>query len=683
MEDSRPERAERAPEKEIKGQFDARTLSHYDMVLSISTEAINKQFKNLWQKRLPRALPDLRGGEFPLFHHLIAHDLWLFPPEIPDDDGAKFVDGTNTEERALPSAPSTFLKAHIGPPRIQFHPSKQRIATITVDFLHDEDFEGPDKDSILQYWVEGRSKRLTISGWQMSWEVEITQEVIDNPDISLLQPAKNPIKHIVMEQKSIEQLEKHLEAPTLSPSHFTVAAIFCRISSSPHVPGTFQFTPPEGVQVADSWPRTAALAAIWMEFRRRLAALDSRLPTPQNPFVLGYSLTQKVPDITDLNSGLDNPSKTPPYFVPRECHITTTAVPGDVYTSGTLNFCFQTNKPDTKSITDVGAGIFESTFFNKLTQYGGPGDPISNRPSGHDGIMAISSGVFQWWLEDITKKLVMSSEKLFGFMNSPGDEGLSYDEGKESYIPNIADRSAVWKIDFKSKENKIKSPRHHEEFSQIISGNQTINVKYSSDFQKYNQEQMRQTDLKRQLYLNIEVSNHLSADVKQRRMFDNEAKLAKSHKLRSSYEMGYTLTPGLGGIWTIQKDAASTNLPAQNASIEDMSGKWDLDTPGYWEHYKETGCQLWSQTMDDYVERMDARKDHDHDHTERLREGLSRYFSSYVAGLNGAFEEVTANLANTIIMPLGNVVNFKNLDTEGCHLYTSVDFSTLTGELKR
>lgn len=172
---------------ELMNYYDSKdTLKGYDMIVSISAETINAHFQHMWEKKLRNDLPDLRGPEYPRLTHFIAHQLWLFPPVLPDYDGATVIEEVKLKNQTLAPEPSTYIKAYIGPPKIEFHQNRQRIATITVEFLRETNPQYTEKDSILQYWEEGRLKRQVISGWKISWEVEITQEVIDDPNKGLL-----------------------------------------------------------------------------------------------------------------------------------------------------------------------------------------------------------------------------------------------------------------------------------------------------------------------------------------------------------------------------------------------------------------------------------------------------------------------------------------------------------------
>ena len=77
------------------------------------------------------------------------------------------------------------------------------------------------------------------------------------------------------------------------------------------------------------------------------------MPTPDHPYVLGYGLSQKVPDLKQVNPDA-TPDSTPKYFIPSGYQMTVT--PGyawngaqrqdSKYTRGTLNFCLLTFRED-------------------------------------------------------------------------------------------------------------------------------------------------------------------------------------------------------------------------------------------------------------------------------------------------------------------------------------------------
>lgn len=270
--------------------------------------------------------------------------------------------------------------------------------------------------------------------------------------IDLLQPARSPTNHIVMEERTINEIHRHFvvhhhltttptgpTTSTVASSNFTLAAIFCRITSSPQVAGSFKLIPPDGAPQVDSWARTAALAAMWMEFHKMAARFDQRLPTPQNPFVLGYILTQKVRSSIDLGTNDRPASMTPAYFVPQECYLSTTAVPGDLFTSGTLNFCILTGSPKPNAyksppFIDPKSNHLDKTFFSELSLYGGPSGKGAKRPSGHDGIMAFSKRVFyyNWLQESLLSKLLIQPELYGQIVDYPVGQNNGFGNKKTS-----------------------------------------------------------------------------------------------------------------------------------------------------------------------------------------------------------------------------------------------------------
>lgn len=118
--------------------------------------------------------------------------------------------------------------------------------------------------------------------------------------------------------------------------------------------------------------------------------LQSKIPegqaTPDHPFVLGYGLCQKLPDIAEVQPGADTKS-TPRFFIPKSYNVTVTPS-GSRFTGGTFNFCILTHRDSdgqphrdtvrTDPSQNLNAGKLDQTFFD-LT-----------RTSNQDGIMAIS-----------------------------------------------------------------------------------------------------------------------------------------------------------------------------------------------------------------------------------------------------------------------------------------------------
>jgi hypothetical protein len=149
------------------------TLAEYDIVLSISEEAINRQFKLLYDKKIPEgsALPPPPGMEAegiappPRSKYLINHDLEIHiasegldgKPEIDYEEG---------------------IIAHIKCP----NSGTSNKGRIEFEFQRDESADKPD--SVFAYWVgKGKSAQIksqVINGYTMSWEVDVGQKNIQD-----------------------------------------------------------------------------------------------------------------------------------------------------------------------------------------------------------------------------------------------------------------------------------------------------------------------------------------------------------------------------------------------------------------------------------------------------------------------------------------------------------------------
>jgi hypothetical protein len=156
--------------------------------------------------------------------------------------------------------------------------------------------------------------------------------------------------------------------------------------------------------------------------------------TPDNPFVLGYGISQTVPDIRLINPTAD-PDLTPRFFIPRKFQMTTT--PGSVqpsgekFTNGTLNFCMVTHRdcyPNTKvempgreerlvgPQQNLNAGKLDRTFFDVT------------RTAAHDGVMGFCRDLIldKFIAQIMGKSFYADPRQVFGdqggiFEGQPGE----------------------------------------------------------------------------------------------------------------------------------------------------------------------------------------------------------------------------------------------------------------------
>jgi hypothetical protein len=149
---------------------------------------------------------------------------------------------------------------------------------------------------------------------------------------------------------------------------------------------------------------------------------------PENPFVLGYGISQNPP-VESRQTVSELASKALPYFIPKQFVLTVT--PGDGInqhwstTSGTLNFCMLTQRDGQYdridiSPTDANAGLFDKTFFDIVKTLGKTKDD-TGKVQGHDGIMAFSKEVMEdLWLKKIIQDVRVPLDDNFRAMLNKG-----------------------------------------------------------------------------------------------------------------------------------------------------------------------------------------------------------------------------------------------------------------------
>lgn len=171
-------------------------------------------------------------------------------------------------------------------------------------------------------------------------------------------------------------------------------------------------------------------------------------PTPDNPFVLGYTISQKKPELKEVNSAAKEAKiPTPAYFVPERfrCNLS----PKSGYSGGTLNYCMLTHRalkpPNFTESGQVryvddgvdGAGRFPQNVFARVKSKAEPGST--------EGALFFCQDIFvNHWIgssvaplfylspEVVTKKLADLLETSYKHFNVKG----SLDFGNEIRDPS-------------------------------------------------------------------------------------------------------------------------------------------------------------------------------------------------------------------------------------------------------
>lgn len=153
------------------------SLKGYDIVLSVSEEAINQQLQKLYDTKITKGLPPptkLKDFvQLPQPKHLINHDFSLHA-YYQDEDDKEFYEDPNG------------IDGHIEAPKLRFRPRDQsdesakfRKAHVELTFKRDEAAPEGKKDSLLSYTPKragAKPKSMIINGYTISWQVNIAQQ---------------------------------------------------------------------------------------------------------------------------------------------------------------------------------------------------------------------------------------------------------------------------------------------------------------------------------------------------------------------------------------------------------------------------------------------------------------------------------------------------------------------------
>jgi hypothetical protein len=234
----------------------------------------------------------------------------------------------------------------------------------------------------------------------------------------IINPALDPNKPAATEMKIIEKLSNYVDSQV-----FTVSTIFCLFEKVTMM-DTFKLLDPQRQPVVGSSLtdlRNHVTEYFGESTEQWLANKGTPFATPENPYILGYGISQKRATIGDIGGPGVDTAATPDCFKPRQVGAMT-VTPGDVRTdwvctSGSLNYCLLTHRDSDEGHerieieeSDLNAGVLTKNFFDITKTMGRTEDPQGNK-QGHDGIMGFSKGIFsELWLQSVARKLLIDPD---------------------------------------------------------------------------------------------------------------------------------------------------------------------------------------------------------------------------------------------------------------------------------
>ncbi|KAL8823006.1 MAG: hypothetical protein Q9191_006269 [Dirinaria sp. TL-2023a] len=630
------------------------SLAEHDIILSISEEAINRQFSLLYNKPIhtDKSLPPPPGTKLSSgavtapAQYLINHDLQIYRQY------------TN-KQKQLAFDKQTGIFAHIKCPKISLQTDEVNTATITFEFQRVEGAAAPDSE--FRSWVGAPPDMevvpQSINGWTMSWKVRIGEHQFGNIETGksdpaflvlaqcvkdfgvnmvckeLVQPAQDNSKPIVTHPKTVEVLK------AVNPKEFTVASIFC-IFEDGLIANSFTILNEKGQKPDQNTNDFMLLVSHY--FHDLQQAVPEGAPTPDHPYVLGYGLSQKVPDLTKVNPDAKTDS-TPKYFIPSGYQMTVTSGytwngaqrQDSKYTHGTLNFCLLTFREDNdpspvrkpeKTIVaqNANSGKLSQTFFD-LT-----------KTSENDGVMGFAEDLMwnKFFGPLLANAYHINVVDALGQLDS-GTKSSSSSSLSSKVVagnPPTYERSSTVELDGKKShtlfDDKLKTR-----------GESKTAISWTSDLQT--NPNVGDKDAVRKIYLTVENTlkiDHTFVDVE---LFKDD-----TYETHFDVAMKYVweISAGKAGVIDIKKLDSQCQVPATDS---DGKIKWTTESR--------------NGRYGAYMTRNNDKNDLAKSIGEKIGSSTKTDFES---------------IKNKVIMPAGNVFNYAGVDIDGQgNLFVHISFA--------
>ncbi|PSR81475.1 hypothetical protein BD289DRAFT_40162 [Coniella lustricola] len=719
---------------------DPNTLKGYDLVITVSQDALNKQFKTLYDKEIPSDLmpdpEDLQGfAQLPPAKHYINHDIKIHPQTLEDWDDEDFEDVRPAERPADGKfwlGASEWVEGEIEAPFVSFGEEEgdKRAVRVHLKF----------KTGRLYYQQNSVTRKVNLAGCTLSWLVKLTHTEVNNAMSDIVAASADPSKHALVAPAVADKIK------AIADEKYTVTALFCLFQST-RVVNSFQFLNLQGVNEAGS-SKAAIAASLMSSYFTTLAARTSVASTPNNPFVLGYGLTQKVEGQSDEQK---KRAEHVPYLVPRDFDLTVTKGDAD-FSNGVLNYCIVTNRSDgtapivVDSKKDIAAGIWDDgdTPYARIRADG--------KASGADGVMAFSRGIFRdLWLkenflpyfkanlEELKKSLVPQGDNVAKEPNYWCQEATTIGQGQPNEISmrqdfrfndmpcQEMDTQKMLETESLSNFMKIvlkvcKTVGIEMKYDQrrLTSGLAEAQLVYTSDVQN-NPNLSRASDQRRKIYFDLQLKslvtitqqaagicniNRIAENKERNLLFLNpitavvelttnmdfykrifsEWRDARRADIAISVKAGFDLGPAEDS-WKLEtiKTAPRTTIPLGHETMKRQilgpTSYSTLENIGSVEKLRNLSERM---NEDGVIIELSNHAMFKEFGTSKGMDNFAQPATQWAEGFENTLESnmaaLASSLATKLILPAGNVFEFKSLNTDSQgHVYTLITYKEAAG----
>lgn len=344
---------------------------------------------------------------------------------------------------------------HIKAPEISLGGDGADQATITLTFRRDDTVpESGDKSVGTQtspdskyYYYSGppahpQLRSTIINDWKMSWQVKVRKQNIENIMDDLVNKHEDPNDPTYLTPGLVQGLK------SVSSKLFTVSSIFCLMEAVTMV-NSFKIVDQTGKP--PSLGLTQDIMNDVTKYFQGLATANQEantsgpgVPTPENPFVLGYGITQSTQDLASVNPDASW-QNTPACFIPSRFDLTTQR--GSREGINTLNYCFltmNTKDPNQNPDDNVSRHINVDTLHDAGNLQQSLFDMVG--ANGGDAMMAWSKHLF--WDQFVINQLasvfwIDPWAILKNFMSARGVQSWSYSNGPSDNV--TTDNNHEWR----------------------------------------------------------------------------------------------------------------------------------------------------------------------------------------------------------------------------------------------
>jgi len=515
----------------------------------------------------------------------------------------------------------------IAPPSVVINDRKAMSATITLKFIANPDGPG---DSLYHYWLGNgsRAKEYTsnINGWSISWDADLSSQEIQQlqEDIALPDGVKSVLHNYVYNES------------------FLVSSVFCVLEHVQLV-NTFRGYDAAGKQLSNGQWSNGFIKCLadWFSFDKK----SQESPTPRNPFVLGYGIKQKLP-----------PAPGTPLFVPRHFQFTTSANE-DTRKTGKSSLNFAIVSKDDRRVdlrNDGNAGAWNPSL---IVQAG------LNRDEA-DGVMVLSNGIFY---NQYIEPYFVNAFRALGFREEvartyPDNTDWTTSSSTSRFGPKMTE-SQSWELKIGA-HNTTRQGLLIQERS-VWNGNEEFDITWSSDAIPT---WKHTNDIQRvgSIVINARAYARYYAETNTRGGRNGLwADMTRVH-FQAHLRLTYIVRANRDGGWSVVFDPSRSFAPSKNAQ---GNVDYTKEAPG---ENADTGLWGW-YTKAGYFGTFGGTG------AGAMLNQMGDWNSADVGDINDRLAEVYKSLQSKIIMPAGNVFQFKgfNVDGQG-NVYCPVDYSSIS-----